>query len=275
MAQPVMARVFVFMIDPLAQVERQRLWQLGAGAMEDTRPQRRGHKPQALAPRHQLRQLLRQQFAVERAVDAFAGLVVVVVHQVVRVAHGNADHGQAQAHRGGEDADDDPGPEVLVPGAGGGGGRHCALSLLADLWADETALGFNLGVTVVGALEDEGDFVGGRWQFLWGNRQLHGKADDVTGGHADLALAFELEVWQAGGIAGTRARLGSAAPDRAAADSSASSVVIGRRMPTKRCASIDLPEPGGPTMSKEWPPAAAISSTRLTPAWPFTSARSA
>ena len=34
-----------------------------------------------------------------------------------------------------------------------------------------------------------------------------------------------------------------------AADSSASSVVIGGRIPAKRCASIDLPVPGGPTSS--------------------------
>ncbi len=38
---------------------------------------------------------------------------------------------------------------------------------------------------------------------------------------------------------------------------------------------MDLPEPGGPTMSSEWEPAAAISNTRLAWAWPRTSARSA
>ena len=50
--------------------------------------------------------------------------------------------------------------------------------------------------------------------------------------------------------------------------------VIGGSSPAKRCASIDLPEPGGPTISRLWPPAAAISSARLAPAWPLTSARS-
>ena len=55
-------------------------------------------------------------------------------------------------------------------------------------------------------------------------------------------------------------------------------LVVGRApaaAPTKRCASIDLPVPGGPTIKTLWPPAAAISSARLAPAWPLTSAQSA
>ena len=44
--------------------------------------------------------------------------------------------------------------------------------------------------------------------------------------------------------------------------------------PAKRCASMDLPEPGGPTIKRPWPPAAAISSARRAAVWPFTSARS-
>ncbi len=59
-----------------------------------------------------------------------------------------------------------------------------------------------------------------------------------------------------------------------AADSSASSVVIGGMIPAKRCASIVLPVPGGPTSSALCPPAAAISSARLAAAWPLTSNRS-
>ena len=59
-----------------------------------------------------------------------------------------------------------------------------------------------------------------------------------------------------------------------AAASSASSTVMGGSRPAKRCASIDLPEPGGPTISTEWPPAAAISSARLAVLWPLTSDRS-
>jgi len=53
-----------------------------------------------------------------------------------------------------------------------------------------------------------------------------------------------------------------------AADSSASTSVIGGRMPAKRCASIDLPVPGGPTSSALWLPAAAISSARRAAACP-------
>lgn len=59
-----------------------------------------------------------------------------------------------------------------------------------------------------------------------------------------------------------------------AADSRASSWVIGGSSPAKRCASIDLPVPGEPSISTLWPPAAAISSARLAADWPFTSRRS-
>ncbi|MCY1431913.1 hypothetical protein D9M71_478910 [compost metagenome] len=41
-------------------------------------------------------QVLGQQLAIERAVDALAGLVIVVVDQVVRVVHRDGDHGQTQ-----------------------------------------------------------------------------------------------------------------------------------------------------------------------------------
>ena len=54
----------------------------------------------------------------------------------------------------------------------------------------------------------------------------------------------------------------------------ASSASIGGRMPGRRCASIDLPVPGGPMSSRLCEPAAAISSARLAPAWPLTSRRS-
>jgi len=46
-------------------------------------------------------------------------------------------------------------------------------------------------------------------------------------------------------------------------------------MPGRRRASIVLPDPGGPTRSRLWPPAAAISSARRARPWPRTSARSA
>ena len=49
---------------------------------------------------------------------------------------------------------------------------------------------------------------------------------------------------------------------------------IGGSRPARRCASIDLPVPGGPIISRLWPPAAAISSARLAAAWPLTSRRS-
>ena len=48
----------------------------------------------------------------------------------------------------------------------------------------------------------------------------------------------------------------------------------GGRMPGRRAASIDLPDPGGPTIRMWWRPAAAISSARLARSWPFTSERS-
>ncbi len=64
------------------------------------------------------------------------------------------------------------------------------------------------------------------------------------------------------------------ATDRIIDSSSASSGVRGGRMPGRRRASMDLPTPGGPTKSRLWPPAAAISSARRAFSCPFTSARS-
>ena len=48
----------------------------------------------------------------------------------------------------------------------------------------------------------------------------------------------------------------------------------GGRIDGSRLASIDLPAPGGPTISRLWPPAAATSSARLAVSWPLMSARS-
>ena len=48
----------------------------------------------------------------------------------------------------------------------------------------------------------------------------------------------------------------------------------GGRSPGRRCASMDLPGPGGPENKRLWPPAAAISRARLASSWPFTSHRS-
>ena len=45
----------------------------------------------------------------------------------------------------------------------------------------------------------------------------------------------------------------------------------GGRMEGRRLASMDLPAPGGPTISMLCPPAAAISSARRALSWPFTS----
>ena len=59
-----------------------------------------------------------------------------------------------------------------------------------------------------------------------------------------------------------------------AAASSASSSASGGSSDGSRCASIDLPVPGAPMSNSEWPPAAAISSTRLACGCPRTSARS-
>ena len=56
--------------------------------------------------------------------------------------------------------------------------------------------------------------------------------------------------------------------------SSAASGSSGGRIPGSRRASIVLPIPGGPARSRLWPPAAAISSTRLARSWPRTSPRS-
>ena len=59
-----------------------------------------------------------------------------------------------------------------------------------------------------------------------------------------------------------------------AVTSIASSSVSGGRIDGRRRASMVFPEPGGPSSSTLWPPAAATSSARLACAWPRTSARS-
>ena len=48
----------------------------------------------------------------------------------------------------------------------------------------------------------------------------------------------------------------------------------GGRIEGRRRASIDLPAPGGPIISRLWPPAAATSSARLAVSWPLMSFRS-
>ena len=62
--------------------------------------------------------------------------------------------------------------------------------------------------------------------------------------------------------------------DATAATSSASSSASGGKSDGSRCASIDLPVPGGPVKSSECPPAAAISSARFARACPRTSDKS-
>ncbi len=96
------------------------------------------------------------------------------------------------------------------------------------------------------------------------------------GGEPPPTSATALAVWWGWPVGRTPKASGRKRPARLAmaALSSASSTVIAGSSPAKRCASIDLPEPGGPAISRLWPPAAAISSARLAPAWPFTSAMS-
>ena len=69
-------------------------------------------------------------------------------------------------------------------------------------------------------------------------------------------------------------RSSSPATDATIDTSSASLGCSGGRMPGRHAASSDLPAPGGPLISRLWPPAAAISSARLATSWPFTCARS-
>ena len=56
--------------------------------------------------------------------------------------------------------------------------------------------------------------------------------------------------------------------------SSASSGLSRGRIDGSRLASMLLPDPGGPTSSRLWPPAAAISRARLAFSCPLTSAKS-
>ena len=96
------------------------------------------------------------------------------------------------------------------------------------------------------------------------------------GGEPPPTSATALAVWCGARVGRWPQRPTSNAPSRLAmaALCSASSSSMGGSRPAKRCASIDLPLPGGPIINSEWPPAAAISSARLADAWPFTSAKS-
>ena len=64
------------------------------------------------------------------------------------------------------------------------------------------------------------------------------------------------------------------ATDATIETSSASDGVRSGKMPGRHAASSDLPAPGGPTISRLCPPAAAISSARLAVSCPFTCLRS-
>lgn len=57
-------------------------------------------------------------------------------------------------------------------------------------------------------------------------------------------------------------------------DSSSSAAESDGKIEGSRAASIDFPEPGGPTISRLWPPAAATSSAHLALSCPLISARS-
>ena len=54
----------------------------------------------------------------------------------------------------------------------------------------------------------------------------------------------------------------------------ASAALKGGNREGNLAASMDFPAPGGPTISKLCPPAAAISSARLAVSWPFKSLKS-
>ena len=96
------------------------------------------------------------------------------------------------------------------------------------------------------------------------------------GGDPPPTSATALAVWWGWRVGRRPQSSGRKLPARlaTAALSSASSTCMAGSSPAKRCASMDLPEPGGPTIKRPWPPAAAISSARRAAVWPFTSARS-
>ncbi|KAF1021333.1 MAG: hypothetical protein GAK30_01954 [Paracidovorax wautersii] len=106
---------------------------------------------------------------------------------------------------------------------------------------------------------------------LWASETSPGR-----GGLPPPTMATALAVWCGPAVGRCAQRCGEKRPARlaTAALSSASSVVMGGSTPAKRWASSDLPEPGGPTSSRPWPPAAAISSARRAAIWPLTSRRS-
>ena len=87
------------------------------------------------------------------------------------------------------------------------------------------------------------------------------------------------EAWWCGARKGGRSSSVSSGRAQPAAEwirvtVSASSRVSGGSNPTRRSASMVLPDPGGPIMRRWWRPAAATSMARRPRAWPRTSERS-
>src|SRR5690606_702098 len=60
-------------------------------------------------------QALGQFLALQRLVDALAGIVIVVRHQGVGSANGNDQQSGAEEHRKCQDGDDEPSPELRIP----------------------------------------------------------------------------------------------------------------------------------------------------------------
>ena len=96
------------------------------------------------------------------------------------------------------------------------------------------------------------------------------------GGEPPPTKATALAVWCGDPVGRWPQRESSKRPAKLAmaALSKASSTLSGGNKPAKRCANIDLPEPGGPLSRTECEPAAAMVKARFGPAWPLTSAMS-
>src|SRR5690606_7582246 len=99
-----------------------------------------------------------------------------------------------------QDADDEPGPELLVPArilvVGSVHEKPCS----ADAWADETAVGIIINGWIVYRLDVENDVVGARRQLFRRNRKFYRDGDQLTAASGNLAAAAIDQAIQARGL---------------------------------------------------------------------------
>ena len=140
------------------------------------------------------------------------------------------------------------------------GDRRGALRLLVDDGLGGGASVLDMQLRVVQEAQRE---IGRLWQ----ENRISVAQEHLATAIANMALSHLYDRAQPAPRNGRRVAIlppiSSPASECTMETSSISSGVSGGRIDGSRAASIDLPEPGAPTIRRLWPPAAATSSTRL------------